>query len=116
MADQHRYKVIFLNQGQVYEVFARAVTQSDLFGFVEVEGLLFGERSRVVVDPGEESLKNEFSGVSRFMIPVHSVVRIDQVEKEGVSRIAGSSSEQGTVARFPTPLPDKPPGREPSKS
>nr|HPK65544.1 DUF1820 family protein [Thermoanaerobaculia bacterium] len=46
---QSIYKVIFHNQGQVVELYARQVTQGGLFGFVEVEGLIFGGRSQVVV-------------------------------------------------------------------
>ena len=40
------------------------VHQSGLLGFIEVEEIVFGEKSSVVVDPSEESLKSEFSGVS----------------------------------------------------
>ena len=56
------YKVIFVNQGKVYEIYAKSVSQGGLFGFVEIEGLLFGEKSTVVVDPSEEALQQEFSG------------------------------------------------------
>jgi hypothetical protein len=87
------YKVIFLNQGQLYEVFAKNVTQGSLFGFVEIEQLLFGERTQVVVDPSEERLKTEFAGVKRFFVPMHSVVRIDEVEKEGPARITKPSEK-----------------------
>src|SRR5688572_5684126 len=72
------YKIAFLNEGKVFEIYARRVAQSSLLGFVEVEGLLFGERSSVVVDPTEEKLRVEFAGVERTMIPIHAVVRIDQ--------------------------------------
>jgi hypothetical protein len=114
MAGQLRYKVVFLNRGQVFEIYAKSVSQGDLFGFVVVEDLLFGEKSRVLVDPGEESLKNEFSGVKRIMIPLHSVVRIDEVDKAGVSRIAGRAGEDTTVKSFPFPQPDAPTGRGPA--
>ena len=46
------YKVIFLNQGQVYEMYARAICQSELWGFLEIEEFVFGERSQLLVDPG----------------------------------------------------------------
>ena len=51
------YKVIFLNQGQVYEMYAKQIYQSDLWGFLEVEEFVFGERTQIVVDPSEEKLK-----------------------------------------------------------
>jgi len=98
------YKVIFLNQGQVYEVFAKNVTQGTLFGFVEIEQLLFGERTQVVIDPSEERLKTEFAGVKRFFVPMHAVVRIDEVEKEGPARITEPSKTDGNLAAFPTPI------------
>ena len=42
------YKVIFLNQGQVFEMYAKQIYQSDLWGFLEVEEFVFGERTQVV--------------------------------------------------------------------
>ena len=51
------YKVIFINQGQVYEMYAKQIYQSDLWGFLEIEEFVFGERTQVVVDPSEEKLK-----------------------------------------------------------
>ena len=54
------YKVIFLSQGQVYEMYAKQIYQSDLWGFLEVEEFVFGERNQLVVDPSEEKLKAQF--------------------------------------------------------
>ena len=80
MSNQPVYKVIFQNGAQVFEVFARQIYQSDMWGFIEVEEFVFGERSRILVDPGEEKLKNEFSGVSRSYIPLQAIIRIDEVD------------------------------------
>ncbi len=110
MADSSIYKVVFLNQGKVYEMYARSVGASGLFGFIEVEEFLFGERSQVVVDPTEETLKNEFKGVRRTNIPMHSIVRIDEVDKQGVNRITGETSGDASVMPFPTPIFEKPSG------
>ncbi len=115
MAGSRRYRVIFANQGRVYEIYAKSVGQGALFGFIEVEELLFGERSQVVVDPGEESLKSEFKGVTRLHIPLHAVVRIDEVEREGVSRVTQSAEGQGKLTPFPAPLYVKP-GKDPTRS
>jgi len=90
------YKVIFLNQNQVYEVYARHVYQSDMYGFIEIEEFVFGERSQMIVDPSEEKLKNEFASVARSYIPIHSLVLIDEVEKEGVSTISDFKGENVT--------------------
>ncbi len=72
---------MFYNQGKVFEIFARTVAHGNLFGFLEVEELVFGERSTLLVDPAEDSLKKEFENVRRIYIPLHSVIRIDELEK-----------------------------------
>ncbi len=112
-ADTRVYKVIFTNQGQVYEIYAGAVTQGELFGFIEVEQLLFGERSKLIVDSSEERLKTEFAGVKRVFVPLHSVVRIDEVEKRGAARITTSEAGASVVKAFP--LPAVPPGKVPTR-
>ncbi len=104
MSKQPIYRISFFQQGQVYEVFARQVSQGGLLGFVEIEDLLFGERTQVVVDPSEERLKSEFEGVKRFYVPMHAVIRIDQVERGGVARIVEPSKSAGNVAAFPVPV------------
>jgi len=98
------YKVIFYNEGKLYEIYAQQVFQGSLYGFVEVEQLLFGEKSSVVVDPAEERLKAEFSGVQRTYIPMHAIVRIDEVEKEGTAKITAISAKNGNVTTFPAPI------------
>ncbi|PZN30661.1 MAG: DUF1820 domain-containing protein [Proteobacteria bacterium] len=99
MAASHIFKVVFANQGKVYEIYARKVSHGSLFGFVEVEELVFGERSSVVVDPSEEKVRAEFEGVKRTYLPLHSVLRIDEVRKQGVSKI--SNAEGSNVTQFP---------------
>ena len=42
MSGKPLYKVIFHNQGKVYEIYARNVHQGGMFGFVEVEKIVFG--------------------------------------------------------------------------
>ena len=101
MSDTPIYKIIFFSLGQIYEIYARQIYQSDLYGFIEVEQLVFGERSQMLVDPSEERLKSEFEGVNRSYIPMHSVVRIDEVAKEGVGKI--SEAKGSNVAPFPMP-------------
>ena len=97
------YKVLFHSQGQVYEVYAHNIYQSDLYGFVEIEDYTFGNRSQMLIDPSEDRLRNEFEGVQRSFIPMHAVVRIDEVEKEGVAKISDSKGEK--VTPFPIPVP-----------
>lgn len=110
MAASHIFKIMFVNQGKVYEIYARKVHHGNLFGFIEIEELVFGERSSVVLDPGEERVKGEFEGVKRTWLPLHSVLRIDEVKKQGVSKV--TTFEGGNVAQFPGPIYTPPPGSE----
>lgn len=102
MAASHIFKIMFVNQGKVYEIYARKVSHGSLFGFIEVDELVFGERSTVVLDPGEERIKAEFAGVKRSYLPMQSILRIDEVRKQGTSKIV--ALEGGNVASFPSPL------------
>ena len=101
------YKVIFFNQGKVYELFAERVDSSHLYGFVEAAGLIFDTDSKVVVDPTEERLRAEFADTEKLLLPLQSVIRIEQVKKRGkcVIRDRGTG-EKGTQ------LPLDGPGRK----
>ena len=103
MAARHIYKVIFMNQGKIYEVYARKVSQEGFWGFIEIEQLVFGERSSVVLDPSEEKLKDEFAGVKRTFIPMHAVMRIDEVAREGTTKIIAVEGGSN-VTPFPMPV------------
>ena len=83
------YKVIFYNQGQIFEIFARQIYQSDLYGFIEIEELVFGERSGMLVDPSEEKLNN--LGPAR-VVPMPSLGREAGV---GVNRKAKRKHNPG---------------------
>ena len=99
----HIYRVLFHAQGQIYEVYARSIYQSELYGFIEVEDYIFGTQSQMVIDPAEDKLRSEFDGVQRSFIPMHAVIRIDEVEKEGTAKITDSKGEN--VTPFPLPIP-----------
>jgi hypothetical protein len=98
------YKVKFISQGKLYELFAREVGQSAMYGFIELGEIIFGEKSAVVVDPSEERLKAEFAGVKRTYIPMHTVLRIDEVDKEGSNKIIEVTEADSNVTLFPSPL------------
>ena len=100
---EHIYRVVFFNQGQIYEVYAHNIYQSDLYGFVEVEDYIFGSKSQMVIDPSEDKLRTEFEGVQRSFIPMTAVIRIDEVEKEGVAKI--TETDGSNITPFPMPMP-----------
>lgn len=104
------YRIFFTSQGKGYEIYARKVNQGEMYGFVEIEEIVFGEKSAIVVDPNEDALKKEFSGVKRLLIPYHSVSRIDEVEKEGQAKIvslAVSHADLGGNLALPPYKPTK---------
>lgn len=102
MSKPRLYRISFQNQGKVYEVYARSVSHGSMLGFVEIEDIVFGEKSTVVVDPSEEKLKSEFANVKRTYIPVHAVIRVDEVDKQGTARIVEGTGDSGSkVTPFP---------------
>lgn len=104
------FRISFINQGKVYEIYARRVLQGELYGFVEIEDLVFEDSSALLVDPSTEKLKDEFKGVERTIVPIHSIIRIDAVEKEGQSKIrdGGDGSNITPFPSFFSPGKDRP--------
>ncbi|HLS04889.1 MAG TPA: DUF1820 family protein [Wenzhouxiangella sp.] len=95
------FKIAFINQGQIYELYSRSVVGSDLaYGFVEVSELVFETDHSVVIDPSEERLRTEFEDVEVLHLPLHSIVRIEQVKKRGKAVIRDRKSGEKV-----TPLP-----------
>ena len=100
MEDSKLFKVSYINQDKVYELYAKQVYESDMYGFLVIEEVVFGSQSDVVIDPSEEKLKAEFDSVKRSFIPFHNIIRIDEVEKQGLCKI--KENKLGTnVASFP---------------
>lgn len=107
MTKKHVFKVLFHHQGQVFEIYARHVAQGDLFGFIEVADYVFGEKTQRIIDPAEDRLRNEFEGVSRSLIPMHAIIRIDEVPKMGTVKISELKGDK--VMPFPIPVPKQTP-------
>ena len=82
MAKEKLFRIAFLNHGKVYELFCTGVCSSGLLGFIEVSGLVFGEKDGVVIDPTEDKMRDEFDGVEILHLPMHSVLRVEQVRKK----------------------------------
>ncbi|MCB1587317.1 MAG: DUF1820 family protein [Xanthomonadales bacterium] len=98
------YKVIFLNHGKTYELYARRVSASDLYGFVEVADLQF-DAAGLVLDPVEERLREEFANTQALHLPIHSVVRVEEVHAKGTSRIREAGSGEKVIPFSVAPPP-----------
>lgn len=95
------FRVTFANQEMIYEIYVRSIKESELFGFLEAEELIFGEQTSLVVDPSEERLKMEFSGVKRTFIPIGSIFRIDEVAQQGTAKVKDNLGYGNKVSPFP---------------
>ena len=102
----HIFRVSFHNNGKVYQMHAQQVMQGDLYGFIEVRGLLFGEHTTMLIDPAEEKLQAEFAGVERLILPMHAVIRIEEVEKRGQNKILEADGSISNIKPFPLPPTD----------
>lgn len=106
MSNKPLYKVTFLNNSKVYELYARHVGSSHLWGFNEVAELVFDIHDGLVVDPTEERLREEFGNTRVLHLPMQSIVRIEEVEKKGQSAIRDAATGEKVITPFP--LPGKP--------
>ena len=100
------FRIAFLKHGKVYELYCSVVHTSSLLGFIEVSGLIFEEKDSLVVDPTEEKMRDEFEGVEILHLPMHSVLRVEQVRKKGQAVIRDRESGEKV-----TPFPIQPGGR-----
>lgn len=96
------YKVVFLNHGKVYEIYARKVSSSELWGFTCVADLEFAPRDSLLVDPTEERLREEFQRTRALHLPMQSIVRIEEVAERGTAAIRDGASGDKVI---PLPLP-----------
>lgn len=97
------YKVTFLNAGKIYELYAKRVESSSLWGFTEVAELVFDVGEALVVDPTEERLKAEFADTHVLHLPMQSIVRVEEVERRGQLSIRDSTTGEKVVTPFPMP-------------
>lgn len=98
------FRIVFIQEEDLCEIYAKQVAESDMFGFLLIEDFIFGEKSQVVVDPQEEKLKALFSGVKRTYVPMQSILRIDEVDKEGPAKL--KHIKGASISRFPqNPFP-----------
>ena len=98
------YRISFSSENELYQVCARHVSTSDLYGLIELGEFIFPE-SRLVYNPGEERLRREFEGIRRTWLPYHAIVRIDEMLE----------SRETEVKIVPLELPARPVKERPLK-
>ena len=106
MPKQKLFKVTFLSQGKTYELYARHVASSGLWGFTEVGSLVFEAPGEgLVVDPTEERLREEFRDTTMLHLPIQSILRIEEVARRGALAIRDAVSGEKVVTPFPMAPP-----------
>lgn len=105
------YSVEFISGGERYQLYVRELVSSSVFGFIEVADFVWDTHTELVLDPSHERLKDEFADVERTYIPMHNVIRIDQVKKQGSAKITQFSdkikSDKVTAIHSPIYTPKK---------
>lgn len=106
MARQRLYKVVFTAQGKTVELYARRLASSSLWGFTEIADLVFAPPGEGrIVDPVEERLREEFRNTHVLHIPIHAIVRIEEVDRLGAMKVSDAPAGGGTVMPFPVAPP-----------
>jgi hypothetical protein len=98
---KHLFRIQFIANGERYELYVREVCQGSMFGFIEIGDFVWDTHTSLVLDPSHEKLKSEFSDVTRTYVPMHSVLRIDEVKKQGTAKITELPDK---VTSFPSPI------------
>ena len=99
------YKVTFLSQGKSIELHARHVASSSLWGFTEIGELVFDPPGEgLVIDPVEERLRDEFKDTTMLHVPMHAIVRIEEIAKRGPLAIRDAASGD-KIMPFPVAPP-----------
>lgn len=105
------YKVQFISGGERYEVYVKELISSSIFGFIEIADFVWDTHTELVLDPSHERLKDEFANVGRTYVPMHNILRIDQVKKQGSAKITALSdkvsSDKVTAIHSPIYTPKK---------
>lgn len=97
------FRVRFYHEDKVCELYARALATESIFGFLEVEEIVFNENSDTIVDPAAEKMKTMFQDVICTYIPLQSVIRIDEVRTAGVAKAIDlpKGANQNVIRPFP---------------
>ena len=98
--DKTVYRVVFTQDETVYELYARSVSEESLMGFIEVED--FVHPAKVLGDELSEPMPPLFIGVKRTYIPVHMLLRIDEMTSPDGQKGRKKDSSAGNVRSFPS--------------
>ncbi len=107
MKPKFLFRINYINNHQVYELYAKQLNTDALFGFITLTDLVFDLKTGVVIDPAEEQLKAEFADVKTLHIPLQNVVKIEEVEHKKSCKIRTLTAEQTVLPIKQQPGPNK---------
>lgn len=91
------FRIKFINQNQIYEIYAKCLINSEIYGFITISELVFDWSKSVVIDPTEEKLKQEFNDVNCLHIPINHIIRIEEVKNKKTCKITPLKTEPKTT-------------------
>lgn len=98
------FRIEFIRNDERYELYVRELCQGSIFGFIEIGDFVWDTHTELVLDPSHEKLKDEFASVRRSYLPMHTILRIDEVSKQGTAKISQLANKGDKVSQFPSPV------------
>ena len=105
------YKVKFIQQEVVVELIAKYISEESLMGFIEIEDIIFpGSGEPFATD---EKYREEFFGIERCYLPLHTLLRIDELSTATEKVVGEVKYKKNNVRRIP--LRNPPPNNNPDE-
>ena len=74
------YRITFMNEKhEPLQIYAGSVRMCDILGLMEASDILFIDSSDIIINPEDDKIKKLFHDVAATMIPINSLIRIDEV-------------------------------------
>lgn len=83
------YRIVFLQQEDIKEIYAQYISEETLVGFIEADTLIDYDPAKAIVNTSE---------VRRCYIPLHTILRIDEVMPDNLLQ---KSSDNSNVSHLP---------------
>ena len=100
--DESVFRVVYQVQGQKKILYARYISEESLMGFIEAEALLTAADKKDLPESLDiENLNAEFESVARTYLPMHAIIRIDELIKENEA-MKSTENTSCNVSHFPS--------------
>ena len=82
------FKVLFSQMDRLYIIYSYGISEETLVGFIEVDEVVAIEQvisEKVSADTSAyEAILNQYDGVKRSYIPMHTIIRIDEITMQDI--------------------------------